>query len=64
MNRNLLYTAITRAKQMVVLVGDLKALKFMINNDKSFERYSLLKYRIMDIMESGLNADIPEVKAE
>lgn len=52
MNRNLLYTAITRAKQMVVLVGDLKAFKFMIDNNKSFERYSLLKNRIMDIMES------------
>ncbi|CAB1253935.1 ATP-dependent RecD-like DNA helicase [Clostridium sp. MT-14] len=52
MNRNLLYTAITRAKQMVVLVGDLRALSFMINNNRSFERYSLLKYRIMDIMES------------
>lgn len=52
MNRNLLYTAITRAKQMVVLVGDLKALKFMIDNNRSFERYSLLKNRIMDIMES------------
>ncbi|MFL0197338.1 ATP-dependent RecD-like DNA helicase [Clostridium sp. WILCCON 0269] len=55
MNRNLLYTAITRAKQMVVLVGDLKALSFMINNNKSFERYSLLKYRIMDIMESEVD---------
>ena len=52
MNRNLLYTAITRAKQLVVLVGDLKAVQFMINNNKSFERYSLLKRRIMDIMES------------
>lgn len=56
MNRNLLYTAITRAKQMVVLVGDLKALNFMINNNKSFERYSLLKHRIMDIMESETDA--------
>lgn len=56
MNRNLLYTAITRAKQMVVLVGDLKALKFMIDNNRSFERYSLLKNRIMDIMESETDA--------
>ncbi|AYD39214.1 ATP-dependent RecD-like DNA helicase [Clostridium fermenticellae] len=64
MNRNLLYTAITRAKQMVVLVGNLRALKFMISNDKSFERYSLLKYRIMDIMESGLDANVPETEFE
>lgn len=58
MNRNLLYTAITRAKQLVVLVGDIKAVQFMINNNKSFERYSLLKYRIMDIMESEDNVVI------
>lgn len=58
MNRNLLYTAVTRAKQMVVLVGDVKALKFMINNNKSFERYSLLKNRIMDIMESEDNVSM------
>lgn len=58
MNRNLLYTAVTRAKQMVVLVGDLNALKFMINNNRSFERYSLLKHRIMDIMESETNVTL------
>lgn len=52
MNRNLLYTAVTRAKQLVVLVGDPKAMQFMISNDKSFDRYSMLKFRIMDLMES------------
>ncbi|MBI6874012.1 SF1B family DNA helicase RecD2 [Clostridium aciditolerans] len=60
MNRNLLYTAITRAKQLVVLVGDMKAMQFMINNNKSFERYSLLKFRIMDIMESEVNVLVKE----
>ncbi len=43
MNRNLLYTGITRAKKLVVLVGSLKAINFMVQNDKIFERYSLLK---------------------
>ncbi|MBV7272185.1 ATP-dependent RecD-like DNA helicase [Clostridiaceae bacterium UIB06] len=60
MNRNLLYTAITRAKQLVVLVGSIKAMQFMINNSKSFERYSLLKFRIMDIMESEVNDPFAE----
>jgi exodeoxyribonuclease V alpha subunit len=50
MNRNLLYTAITRAKKLVVIVGNQKAIQFMINNNKSFERYSGLKWRIMDII--------------
>lgn len=64
MNRNLLYTAITRAKQLVVLVGELKAIKFMIDNDISFERYSLLKHRIMDIMESEVNVVVSEDEVE
>jgi exodeoxyribonuclease V alpha subunit len=54
MNRNLLYTGITRAKQMVVLVGSVKSLSSMVNNNRSFERYSMLKWRIMDIVQHGL----------
>lgn len=50
MNRNLLYTGITRAKQLVVVVGFQKALMYMVNNTKSMERYSSLKYRIRDII--------------
>lgn len=54
MNRNLLYTGITRAKQMVVLVGSPKALHFMIENNRGFERYSSLKWRIADIIEGDI----------
>jgi exodeoxyribonuclease V alpha subunit len=54
MNRNLLYTGITRAKQLVVLVGSTKALSFMINNNRGFERYSSLKWRIVDIIEGDI----------
>ncbi|MFW2489873.1 ATP-dependent RecD-like DNA helicase [Clostridium chromiireducens] len=50
MNRNLLYTGITRAKQLVVVVGFQKALMYMINNTNSIERYSALKHRIKDII--------------
>ena len=50
MNRNLLYTGITRAKQLVVVVGFQKALMYMIKNTNSIERYSSLKYRIRDII--------------
>lgn len=52
MNRNLLYTGITRAKELVVVVGKLKALKFMVDNNRSFERYSLLKWRIESILQN------------
>lgn len=50
MNRNLLYTGITRAKQLVVVVGFQKALMYMINNTNSIERYSSLRYRIREII--------------
>lgn len=49
MNRNLLYTGVTRAKQLVVLVGDKKTVSFMKDNDRTFERYSGLKWRISEI---------------
>lgn len=52
MNKNLLYTGITRAKQMVVLVGSIKAIHFMINNNRSFERFSALNWRIRTIIDS------------
>ena len=49
MNRNILYTGITRAKELVVVVGSQKALKYMIANTNGTERYSSLKDRIIDI---------------
>ena len=49
MNRNILYTGITRAKELVVVVGSQKALKFMIENTNNMERYSSLKERIIEI---------------
>ncbi len=43
LTRNLLYTAITRAKQMVVLVGQKHQLSAMIRNNYTAKRYSALK---------------------
>lgn len=54
MNKNLLYTAITRAKELVVVVGVPKALQYMITNDKSVSRYSSLKNRIVDITSNEI----------
>ncbi len=41
--RNLLYTAVTRAKRMIVIVGLKSKLEAMVNNDKQSKRYSALK---------------------
>jgi exodeoxyribonuclease V alpha subunit len=46
LQRNLLYTAVTRAKSLVVLVGSKKALAMAIGNDKVAERYSGLWHRL------------------
>ena len=50
MNRNLLYTGITRAKELVTVVGYTKALKYMVENNNSLERYSTLEFRIKEIL--------------
>lgn len=54
LNRNLLYTAVTRAKELVVLVGMEKYLYMMINNKKILDRNSGLGYRFKRIREEDL----------
>lgn len=43
LTRNLIYTAVTRAKKMVVLVGEQKNLKRMVSNNYTVQRFTLLK---------------------
>ena len=49
MSRNLFYTAVTRAKQMVVLVGSEKTIMNMTYNNTYRKRYSGLSQRITEI---------------
>ena len=46
LQRNLLYTAITRAKRLVVLVGTRKALHIAVNNNRVAQRHSGLVHRL------------------
>lgn len=46
--RNLLYTAVTRAKKLLILVGTQSCLNSMIENNKSKLRYSSLKHFMLD----------------
>ncbi len=48
LKRNLLYTAVTRAREMVVLVGDMKALSIAVKNDQVSERYTSLTERLIE----------------
>ena len=43
LTKNLLYTAITRAKKVVVLVGTKKNIAIMVKNNYTVKRYSMLK---------------------
>ena len=47
MTKNLLYTAITRAKGLVVVIGDKKCMYRMIKNTYTATRYSMLKDLIL-----------------
>lgn len=55
LTRNLLYTAITRAKSLVVLVGLERYIKIMIDNNKIDNRYSALDYRLSSVISSYEN---------
>jgi exodeoxyribonuclease V alpha subunit len=46
LQRNLLYTAITRGKKLVVLVGSKKALSIAVRNNKTAARFSRLRERL------------------
>jgi exodeoxyribonuclease V alpha subunit len=46
LQRNLIYTAVTRAKKLVVLVGQTKALAMAVKNNRTEQRYSGLLSRL------------------
>lgn len=51
MNRNLIYTAVTRAKSCVCMVGVADVFYGMVENDREQERYSTLKTRIKEVCQ-------------
>ena len=49
MSRNLLYTAVTRAKEMAVIVGIPETLNRMVDNNREINRYTTLDVRLKNI---------------
>ena len=47
LTRNILYTAITRAKKLLVLVGDPAVTETMVNTNTRNRRYSALRARLI-----------------
>lgn len=52
LQRNLLYTAVTRARKLVVVVGSKKALAIAIKNNRMQSRFTLLKERLATHVQS------------
>jgi exodeoxyribonuclease V alpha subunit len=46
LQRNLIYTALTRGKQLVVLIGSADALKYAVDNNQIARRFSRLAWRL------------------
>ena len=52
LQRNLLYTGVTRGKRLVMLVGQPKAVAIAVKNDSVARRYSALAWRLVGIISS------------
>ena len=59
LQRNLLYTAITRGRRLVVVVGSRRALAMAVRNDRPGERNTMLGIRLSG-METGGGTALPE----
>lgn len=46
LQRNLLYTAVTRAKKLCVIVGNTRSISIAVRNDKVSHRYTALDWRL------------------
>ncbi len=51
LTRNLLYTGMTRAKKLLIIIGNKNLIEFMINNYEIKKRNTGLKYKIMGLEE-------------
>jgi exodeoxyribonuclease V alpha subunit len=55
LNRNLLYTGLTRAKQLAILVGPTKAIGLAIKRVTDRQRYTALADRLKDLSEQHVS---------
>ncbi|MEG1996604.1 MAG: ATP-dependent RecD-like DNA helicase [Oscillospiraceae bacterium] len=51
--RNLLYTAVTRAKRILIILGSEERINFMVDNDRRVLRYTCLKH----FLQEGIKTD-------
>ncbi len=53
LQRNLLYTGLTRARNLCIIVGDKRAIGRAVRNDKTTRRYTRLVERLQEIDRIG-----------
>ena len=51
LQRNLFYTAMTRARKLAVIVGSKKALAIAVRNNQIQKRFTLLRERLVGLLE-------------
>ena len=51
LERNLLYTAVTRGRQLVVIIGRIKALAMAVKRVGSVKRFTNLQHRLQELGE-------------
>ena len=51
LQRNLIYTGVTRGKKLVVIIGTKKALAIGVKNNKTERRYTYLRYRLGELVQ-------------
>ena len=67
MTKNLLYTAVTRARELVVMVGVPETMYKMIENDREVKRYTSLHHRLTKLAalhvgtESPMSLDVTDI---
>ena len=59
LRRKLLYTAVTRAQKLVVLVGSRRALDIAVKRDQTNRRHTGLRARLLDGNRTDTGAETP-----
>lgn len=61
--RNLLYTAVSRAKKLCVIVGDKKAVRLAVENENPIKRHTNFSLRLKENLSHITNIDNPKLTA-
>lgn len=64
LTRNMLYTAVTRAKKLVILTGRAKKIEQMVKTENRSKKYSGLAYMLCETANGSLGKESEEPQSE